>query len=167
MIIYFSSFMPQFIYAARHSIIARIFLTSVGVIFAFWLLAPQTHAAYQIAQSQPANNPAADINSQLDAAGTRTGLKNQDPRQTVAYIIYVSLTLLGMIFVALVVYAGFLWLTAGGEEEKIKKAKGLIFNGIIGIAIVLSAYGISRLVFNYLLKATVNPLYNYYPSQYK
>ena len=72
-----------------------------------------------------------------------------------------------MVFVGLVTYAGFLWLTAGGEEDKIKTAKGLITNGIIGIAIVLSAYGISRLVFNYLLKATVNPLNEYYPSTYK
>ncbi|MBI5230521.1 MAG: hypothetical protein HY981_04465 [Candidatus Magasanikbacteria bacterium] len=138
----------------------------VGAVFALLLQAPQARAAYQLAQ-EPQTNAAADINKQLDTAGKSTGLKNQDPRQTVAYIIYVSLSLLGMVFVGLVVYAGFLWLTAGGEEDKIKTAKGLITNGVIGIAIVLSAYGISRLVFNYLLKATVNPLYDYYSSQYK
>lgn len=140
---------------------------SMGVILALWIQAPHANAAYQLADNTSPNSPAADINKQLDVAGGRTGLKNQDPRQTVAYLIYVSLTLLGMVFVSLIVYAGFLWLTAGGEEDKIKTAKGLITNGIIGIAIVLSAYGISRLVFNYLLKATVNPLNDYYPANYK
>ena len=142
-------------------------LWGVGAVFALLLQAPQARASYQLAEDTAPTSASADINKQLDAAGGRTGLKNQDPRQTVAYIIYVSLTLLGMVFVGLVTYAGFLWLTAGGEEEKIKTAKGLITNGIIGIAIVLSAYGISRLVFNYLLKATVNPLNEYYPSTYK
>mgnify|MGYP001611194661 FL=1 len=151
----------------RFSAIISIIVLSAGIVFAFWVQIPQTHAAYQLAEDTSPNSPAIDINKQLDVAGGRTGLKNQDPRQTVAYLIYVSLTLLGMIFVGLIVYAGFLWLTAGGEEEKIKTAKGLITNGIIGIAIVLSAYGISRLVFNYLLKATINPLNEYYPANYK
>lgn len=149
------------------SISNHIIVWSIGIFLVLCVQVTQAHAAYQLAENSESASPAADINKQLDIAGKRTGLKNQDPRQTVAYIIYLSLTLLGMVFVGLVAYAGFLWLTAGGEEEKIKTAKGLITNGIIGIAIVLSAYGISRLVFNYLLKATVNPLYDYYPSQYK
>src|SRR3989338_10490157 len=90
-----------------------------------------------------------EITGMLNSAGKSSKLSSRDPRQTMAYIIYSVLTLLGIVFVVLVTYAGFLWLTAGGEEEQIKKAKAFITNGVIGIAIVLSAYGITRLGFNY------------------
>jgi len=71
----------------------------------------------------------------------------KDPRLVAANIIRVLLGLLGTIFVVLIVYAGFLWMTAGGNEENVKKAKGYIFNAIIGLCIVLSAYGITFFAF--------------------
>lgn len=110
------------------------------------------------------SNAASDINDMLDTAGKPSGLLPRDPRQTVAYIIYMALTLLGIVFVALVTYAGFLWLTSAGDEQKIEDAKKLIGNGIIGIVIVLSAYGITRLVFNYVYKAVVTTPIS--PDQY-
>lgn len=58
-------------------------------------------------------------------------------------IILAVLGLLGVVFVVLLTYGGFLWLSAAGEEEKVKKAQGLIVNSIIGILIVIAAYTIA------------------------
>lgn len=68
------------------------------------------------------------------------------PGLVVGSIILVVLGLLGMIFVILLTYGGFLWLSAAGEEDKVKKAQGLIIHSIIGVFIVIAAYTIASFV---------------------
>ena len=68
----------------------------------------------------------------------------------IAPIVRAVLALIGLIFVCLVIYAGYIWLTSAGNEEKIKKAKDIMFAGIIGIAIILSAYAITLIVIHQL-----------------
>src|SRR3989338_8153365 len=82
-----------------------------------------------------------------------TGLTSTDVRVTVANFIRVFLGLLGMVAVGLIIYAGFLWMTAGGNEEKVTKAKQLIVNAVIGLAIILSAFAIVSFVISKLLLA--------------
>ncbi len=65
------------------------------------------------------------------------------------------LGLLGTIFVILIIYAGYLWMTASGNEEQITKAKKMITNAVIGIIIVLLAYTITSFVIGALSKATL------------
>lgn len=64
----------------------------------------------------------------------------------VSQIIQLALTLLGVIFLILMIYGGYLWMTARGNEEQTTKAKNAIVAAIIGIVIVLSAYAISYFV---------------------
>lgn len=86
----------------------------------------------------------AEIQRQMGAAGSTSGLgAPKDPRLIAADIIKTLLGLLGIIFFALTVYAGYLWMTAGGEDEKVTKAKTLLQQAIIGLAIILSAYAIT------------------------
>ncbi|MCF7906395.1 hypothetical protein K9L04_00490, partial [Patescibacteria group bacterium] len=54
-----------------------------------------------------------------------------------------------------IVYGGILWMTSGGEEEKVKKAKKLMISGIIGMIIIVSAYAITSYLLNNLLGAAV------------
>ena len=92
-----------------------------------------------------------DIGKQLEAAAGPQGAalgEPQDPRVTVVLIIRFLLNLIGLILVGLNVYAGFLWMTAGGNEEQITKAKALLRNGVIGLIIVLSAYSITLFAAN-------------------
>ena len=87
-----------------------------------------------------------DVANQLQAAGGETGAgfsAPTDPRLIAASIIRTALTFLGMIFLVLTIYAGFMWMTAGGEEEKVKKATDTLKAAVIGLAIVLSAYSIT------------------------
>lgn len=58
-----------------------------------------------------------------------------------------ALSLLAGLCVGLLIYAGFLWIWARGAEEEIKKAKDIILGTVIGLAITLSALGITYFVF--------------------
>lgn len=82
------------------------------------------------------------------------GLPNQDVRVTVARIIRVAMGLLGIIAVVIILIGGFTWMTAGGNDEKVGEAKKWIFSGVIGLAIILSAYAIATFVINNLVAAT-------------
>jgi len=73
----------------------------------------------------------------------------------IAEIIKITLSFLGVIFIVLIVYAGFLWMTSAGNEEKVKKAKDIMVAAIIGVAIVLLAYAITYFVIDKLLDATM------------
>jgi hypothetical protein len=82
------------------------------------------------------------------------GLNNTDIRVTIARIIRVAMGLLGIVAVVIVLIGGFTWMTAGGNDEKVQEAKKWIFAGIIGLAIILSAFAISTFVINSLVTAT-------------
>ncbi len=74
--------------------------------------------------------------------------------EIVANIIQYALSFLGVIFIILIIYAGFLWMTASGDSDKITKAKGILINAIIGVIIVLGAYVITAFIFSRLGGAT-------------
>lgn len=82
------------------------------------------------------------------------GLGGQDIRTTVASIIRTAMGLLGIVAVVIILIGGFTWMTAGGNDDKVGEAKKWIFSGIIGLAIILSAYALSSYVINELLTAT-------------
>lgn len=69
-----------------------------------------------------------------------------DIRVTVASLIRSFLGFVGIIFVVLIVYAGFLWMTAGGNESKIEESKKYLSRSLIGLIIILSAYSITGLI---------------------
>lgn len=62
--------------------------------------------------------------------------------------------LLGVIFVVLLVYGGFTWMTAQGSEEKIKKAKNIITSAVVGLVVVFASYTIANAVIDALSSAT-------------
>jgi len=98
----------------------------------------------------------AQITEGLQSVGQEIGLSNQDPRIIVARIINIALGLIGMILVSIIVYAGFTWMTAGGDGAKVDKAKAMIRNAIIGVIIILSSWAITTYVLNALLGATTD-----------
>jgi multidrug transporter EmrE-like cation transporter len=85
---------------------------------------------------------------------TYTGLGTKDVRQTVAQIINVALGLLGIVAVVIILVGGFEWMTAGGNEEKTGEARKRIIAGVVGLAIILSAYAIANFVVSSLMTAT-------------
>jgi len=80
------------------------------------------------------------------------GLGNYDPRVTAAKIIRYALGFLGIIAIGLTIYGGFIWMTSGGNEQKIEQAKKILQNGAIGLIIILAAFGITTFILNKLLE---------------
>lgn len=68
----------------------------------------------------------------------------------VATMIQVFLGLLGIIFLILIIYGGYEWMTAQGDEEKVTKAKDTLQRAIIGLIIIIVAYSITFFVFSSL-----------------
>jgi hypothetical protein len=50
------------------------------------------------------------------------------------------LGIVGVIFFVLMIYAGFLWMTAAGSDEKVTKAKNIFSTSIIGLLVIVGAY---------------------------
>ncbi len=86
--------------------------------------------------------------------GAQTGLGSQDIRITIANIIRVALGLLGMVALVIVLWGGFMWMTAGGDENRIVTAKKILLNGVIGLVIILSSYAITSFIIKSLSDAT-------------
>ncbi|MFA5937394.1 MAG: IPT/TIG domain-containing protein, partial [Candidatus Paceibacterota bacterium] len=93
----------------------------------------------------------------LGAAGQGLNLGGQSLMTTIVRIINIFLGLLGIIAVGIVLYGGFVYMTAGGDEEKVSTAKNFLKNGVIGLAVILSAYAIASFVINQLMQATGTP----------
>ncbi|HNX11265.1 MAG TPA: hypothetical protein PKI61_03935 [bacterium] len=64
----------------------------------------------------------------------------------VSIILTGALSLLGVIFLILMIYGGISWMTAQGNDQKVSKAKDIIMNSITGLVIVAAAYAITYFV---------------------
>lgn len=95
----------------------------------------------------------AQINTGVEF-GAASGLGGGDIRTTIARIIQVFLGILGIVALILIIYAGFLWMTAGGDEEKVTRAKRIMTQAIIGLIIVLSSFAITTFIVSRLVAAT-------------
>lgn len=81
-------------------------------------------------------------------------LGTKDPAYIVFSVVNTSLIFLGTITLVTIIAAGFMWIFAAGEEEKITKAKDLLKGSVIGLVIILSSYGLAQYVFLALRAAT-------------
>ena len=83
-----------------------------------------------------------------------TGLGQSDLRTTIGNLIRVALGFLGVVAVCIVLYGGFKWMTAGGNDDKVGEAKRLMISGLIGLAIIMSAFAIASFVISSVITAT-------------
>lgn len=89
----------------------------------------------------------ANLNFGLDEAG-EIGLGRGDLKDTINAIIRVILSFLGILAVIIILWGGFIWMTAAGDDGKTEKARKLIIAGVVGIVIILAAYSIAYFVIN-------------------
>ncbi len=94
------------------------------------------------------------ITNRLEKTGEFAGFSQADETslaRTIGGIVNVVLSFLGIVFVILVILGGYQWMTAGGNEEQVSKAKDRIKNAVIGLIVVTSAYAIWMVVDRYFL----------------
>jgi hypothetical protein len=84
----------------------------------------------------------------VGGTGIPTGIKIEEK---IGDIIAIILGFVGVIFLILMIFGGLMWMTAGGNEERLGKAKKLITSAVIGMIIVFSAYAITYFVTTTLL----------------
>ncbi|MFH0857294.1 MAG: pilin [Candidatus Magasanikbacteria bacterium] len=73
-----------------------------------------------------------------------------DVQTLIGNVIGTALSLISVIFFGLMLYGGFLWMTARGNTDQTRKALDTIVAAIIGIVVVLGAYALTRFVFTSL-----------------
>lgn len=104
----------------------------------------------------------ADVSSAVDtgaeATASNAGLPlTENIAAVVGKIIYIVLGFLGIVFVLLIIYGGFLRMTASGNPETIKTSNQIIIGAIVGFAIIMASYAITFLVITQLGGAVTNP----------
>jgi hypothetical protein len=101
--------------------------------------------------SQPSDPYSFIKDSGLAATGNNAGYEQTapGPEVIISQVIQMVLSLLGVIFLAFIIYAGVVWLTAEGDDQKVQKAKDMISESIIGLIIVVAAYAISYFLINF------------------
>ena len=85
------------------------------------------------------------------AAGKVYQTANTDLLDTLSKYLNTAFGLLGIAAIALIIWAGFKWMTARGEEEEVKKAQDIIRDVVIGLIVLSLAYAITSFVFNKIL----------------
>lgn len=71
-------------------------------------------------------------------------------------IIQLLLGLIGLIAVGFIVYGGFKYITARGDEKATEEAKKTILNAIIGLVVVLLSYVIVTIISNTIFSGRIN-----------
>ena len=94
----------------------------------------------------------------LDTTAGAAGLRDDRPiTELIGTVIGAGLSMIGVLFFILMVYGGFLWMTAHGNEDQSKKAFQTIIAATIGILIVVAAYAITNFVFTKVAQVPTAP----------
>lgn len=81
----------------------------------------------------------------------------QELPEIIGGIIKTALGILGVVAAILIIYAGYVWMTARGKEERVTKAKETLEAAIIGLVIIMAAYAITYFVVDRLMQASSTP----------
>lgn len=133
---------------------ARFFDTTTILLFAFWgvffvyvlvlLVVPEPAAAATAAE---------EALQTLSATNAEAGLGTSSLGSMIAKILRIFFGLLGVVALGLCLYAGFKWMTAQGDAKQVDDAKNILKNGVIGLIIIFSAFGISEFVMSKIFGA--------------
>lgn len=113
-----------------------IFTLILGSVF---LAAPQVLAA---------------VDTGVNEVGNSIALGGTSPIKTATNVINILMSLLSLIALGIILWGGFTYMTSNGSEDKIDQAKKILRNGVIGLVIILSAWGITYFILSKLVGDT-------------
>ena len=119
---------------------AAIALTSITAFF-------YATAGYALSLKDAFDKPLTDV-----AGGQGAGYKTSgvNVETLIGLGIATVLSFVGVIFLILAIYGGYIWMLARGNEQEVERAKEIIKNSIIGLVVVIAAYAISWYIINAL-----------------
>jgi cytochrome bd-type quinol oxidase subunit 2 len=88
----------------------------------------------------------------LEKVATPAGVAKGDIYAIVGQIINIALGLVGFVLLGYLLLAGYLWMTAGGEDKQVQRAKDMIKNAVIGLVIIVAAFVVSFFIMGALSK---------------
>jgi len=112
------------------------------IIFLFFFIASLALAA---------ENPMSNLESAGQGAKYNVNVGENTIPDTIGKIVAIVLSFVGSIFLILTIYSGIQWMTAGGNEDKVKQARTRLINSVMGLAITIMAYFITYLISTTLL----------------
>ncbi len=74
----------------------------------------------------------------------------KDPNDIIIKVVSWALSILGVVCLIMVLVSGGMWMFAGGNEERARKARMTLVWTVIGLVLVLASYAILQLVFEEL-----------------
>lgn len=89
----------------------------------------------------------------LTAFGSATRLSATPLPIVIARLIRAFIGILGILSVVIILFAGFRYMTAAGDQEKVARAKRMLVQAAVGLAIILSSFVITQFVLNALLRS--------------
>lgn len=125
----------------------RLFARVGGV--AIGALAPL--ATFAQSRENPFNRSQNLLNNTRSASGVTGG---SDLPTIIGSLINVVLGFLGIVLLFYVLRAGFLWMTAGGDEKQVTTAKNMIRDAVIGLVVIIAGFAISNFVLQQLVQVT-------------
>ena len=96
---------------------------------------------------------AQSLSDNLDDVQADSDLADAPLPEFIGTLISVFISILGIVLLVIIIYAGFLWMTAGGNPDQVGKAKTWMINAVIGLIVLLAAYAISSFVIESLTTA--------------
>lgn len=135
----------------------------LSIIISFLLIPAFTPSAIQAqsvneewtqveSQSAPGNRILDRMKAVAEPGGYDTSEGSASVPRIVGSIINGILSIIGLVFLILTVFAGFNWMTSQGNDEKIKKSKDTLTSSVIGLIVTLSAWTIWNFIFFNLIK---------------
>ena len=87
-----------------------------------------------------------DKGTEIVKNNVNLSIKDRKFSEYVQDVIVYLLSFLALLVVILIIWAGFLILTAAGDEERVKKAKSIIVYALAGLLIIFMAWAITSFI---------------------
>lgn len=131
--------------------VATLFILTLVMILPYFVFAQGEPSGQIINTTGPAN----PINMLQNVATGNSGPYSATDENTLptilGYIINGVLSLLGIIFIVLMILAGYNWMMASGNEKRVEEAKDTIKRAIIGLVIVLGSWAIWNFILSNII----------------
>lgn len=131
------------------SLIKKTYLNLVIIVFGIFLIISANKAVasgFNFSENSGLKNTAINM-------GYSSNVKT--PQSIAGLALSSIITLLGTIFLGLIIYGGMLWLSSEGSEPKLKKAKDILTASVSGLIVVMLSYTASKYIVEYFSKTAL------------
>lgn len=117
----------------------------IALVFALTLLIPNLVFAQAVEVDNTGGNTSGVVKLE-------NKLNADTPQELIGIVIDAVLGIVGSLALLMFVFGGITWMTSSGSADKVKKGRDIIVWAAIGLVIVFSAYGLTRVLLEGVMK---------------